>query len=241
VNTETATQALAPLAAVHRGPTGLAVALELALVATVAIVVLSVLRRRSDASGSGIQLTVVFAFTAYAAFRLTGFDPALRAGAVVLLAVLGFVVVAALGVEVFWGVAVRLDPAFGLGTQVVLDDVEGRIRRLRARWVEVETSDGWLARIPYRRLHHGVRIRSARHRAALPVRFELEVPSEMDFSAARDRARTLVLCSPWASLDPGPEIEVDDAGRGVLKVEAHTFAREGRSRLVADVRSAWEA
>jgi hypothetical protein len=157
------------------------------------------------------------------------------AGAAVVLAAS---LVAAIGIELFWALVVRLDPALAIGAQVVVDDLEGRVRRLRWRWVELETSDGWIMRMPHRRLYRGVRVRSAGHRTALSVRFELPVPDDKDVSVARARARELVLCSPWTNLSPTPEIEVDDGG-ATLRVEAYTFGREGRSRLVADVRSAW--
>jgi small-conductance mechanosensitive channel len=157
------------------------------------------------------------------------------AGAVVVLAAIS---VAVVGFEIFWALVVRFDAALGVGARVVVDGLEGRIRRLRWRWVEIETSDGWIIRVPHRRLYRDVRLRSAGHRTALSVRFELPVADDADVAAARARARELVLCSPWSNLSPAPEIEVDDGG-GTLRVEAYTFGREGRSRLVADVRSAW--
>ena len=152
--------------------------------------------------------------------------------------VLASILVATVGVEIFWALVVRFDAALGAGARVVVDGLEGRIRRLRWRWVEIETSDGWIVRIPHRRLYRDVRLRGAGHRTALSVRFDLPVPDDADVGAARARARELVLCSPWSNLSPAPEVEVDDGG-ATLRVEAYTFGREGRSRLVADVRSAW--
>lgn len=223
------------LPSVPRPPAGWA-GLDLLGVALVLFVALALARRLRGRSAPAVELVTVGIFMVAALVRLSVVRPELGYAAAVAAAVVAAVLVATVGVEVFWGLVVRFDPAFGVGAQVVVDDVEGRIRRLRARWVEIETSDGWVVRTPFRRLYRGVRVRSAGHRTAVPVRFELPVSG--DAAAARARAWDLVLSSPWANLTPPPEIEVDDGGE-TLRVEAYTFGREGRSRLVADVRSAW--
>lgn len=238
---ETAT-ATAALEVVRRGPFGSpigGVGFEIILAALAVGATIFLVRRFRRRSAPGAEAVAWGGFILACVLRLALVDPQMRLGGAVLVALLGLGLSATVGVEIAWGLAVRLDPALRVGTQIVVDDLEGRIRRLRSRWVEVETSDGWLVRVPYRRLSRGIRIRSAGHRTALPVRFELEIPPDGDVAAARVRARELVLCSPWANLSPAPEVEVDEGGRPVLRVEAYTFGREGRSRLVADVLSAW--
>jgi len=212
---------------------------EVIVGAALSMVAILLVRRWRGRAAPGPEALVWVGFAFACAARLAFVDPRAAWALGIVAVALGALLAVTIGVDLGWGLAIRLDPAFGLGNQIVVDGVEGRIWRIRACWVEVETADGWLARVPHRRLGKAARIRSARHRTAVPVRFELDLPPDGDVGAARARAKELVLCSPWANLSPPPEVEIEDVGRAVLRVEAYTFGREGRSRLVADVVSAW--
>lgn len=127
------------------------------------------------------------------------------------------------------------------GALVRIDGVEGRVRAVRARGIELET-EGWIRFVPYRSMLGTVAFRSTTiRRNAFPVQVEVEVDGAGDLAKAQERLRELVLCSPWASMEARPRVEVstgsDDRIR--VRVEAATFSPEGVAALQGHVRSAW--
>jgi hypothetical protein len=154
------------------------------------------------------------------------------------LAGLGAALLWFMGRDVAWGLWVRR--RVPEGAQLRVGDMEGRVRALRARGLELE-SEGWVRHVPYRALLGPFSVRRDSRRSVFPVQLELPVPTGTDLGGARQRLREWVLCSPWASLDVPPRVEVvgatDEPPR--FRVQAATFVPEGVSQLQAHVRGAW--
>ncbi len=239
--TASSTTASATVPTSPPGPTVLGVAAELSVVAMVVLLGVFLARRVRGRSAPGPEALAWSVVIVGSLVRVAQLEPGLRPWILVPLTGIALVFVASLGVDFFFGLAARLDPMLAEGTQVRVEDVEGRIQRLGLRFVEVESSDGWVFRIGYRRFLREIRIRSAPQRTAVAVRLDLLVPPEDSVAAARGRLHELVLSSPWCILSSQAEVDVAERpdGTPILRLVAYTFGREGRSRLLSDVLAGW--
>lgn len=144
-----------------------------------------------------------------------------------------------LGRDLTWGWWVR--NRVPEGSQLRVGSVEGRVRALGWRGLEMEL-DGWVRHVPYRALFGDFSVRASTKRSTFAVQFDLDIPDEgIELGAARQRLRELILCSPWAALHAEPRVEVMEGADGTprFRIQAAAVVPEGVSPLHSDIRSAW--
>lgn len=217
------------------GP-GLGFALAVSLgVAILTALALRLARRLFPGSGRGARLRPLFEAAVWAALAAYTMSWWIRVDPVWGGVLVGLVTLAA--VPVLWTLGADLVAAtwsnLSAGDEIELDGRLARVARLGSRWVDVDTEDGWRARVPYRKLAE--RLERKRRRAEL-MRLILDVPRDADLLQARAKAIELALCSPWCRVQPAPTAEVTESG---IELEAHGVSASALSALRADVWMAW--
>lgn len=154
-----------------------------------------------------------------------------------------------LGVAVLWGalrdVAAGLvfvaERPFDVGEVVRVAGQEGQVRRLRLRFLEIETADGRRVQVPYREISGTTGVRAGGRRVAHAVVLDLELPVGFEPTEALRIAREIAASSPWAVLGLAPRVELSTTseGRSVVRVEGFAFDAEVRSDLHADLLAGW--
>ena len=143
--------------------------------------------------------------------------------------------------DVAAGLIFAAERPFDVGDVVRVAGIEGQVRGLRLRFLELDTSDGRRVQIPYREVVGTTDVRSGGARVANAVRLDLDLPATVDPTRALDAARELAASSPWAVLAAPPRVQLESRGEGrnVIAVEGYAFDAEVQSALHADLLSGW--
>jgi len=142
--------------------------------------------------------------------------------------------------DVAAGLVFAAERPFDVGDVVRIGDVEGQVRRLRMRVLELETPSGDRVQVPYRAAVGTTDVRSGGRRVAHAVRVELELPEGADPAEALRVAKELAASSPWAVLGLAPRVSIGRGDRGpVIEIEAYAFDRNVQASLHADLLRGW--
>ncbi len=118
------------------------------------------------------------------------------------------------------GVFLKLGRVCQVGDYVRVGDVQGRVERMGARVLVVETARGEEAIIPYSRVVRDSVLRTpVSERGTLHV-FELHLPGRPAVAETKRRIRESALLCHWAAVARDPEIAVLDADRYEVTVFA---------------------
>lgn len=138
------------------------------------------------------------------------------------------------------GVVLRSERGWQRGDWVQSGEVEGRIRHLGLRTLQIERADGDRVLIPYGRLSRealvqGIRVSAgaAHHTFAVG----LEDPARED-EVRRAIEQTALLCH-WSAPRPEPEVRTNDVGQ--LEVTIHALTEERAATVERVVRAAVSA
>ena len=143
--------------------------------------------------------------------------------------------------DVAAGLVFASERPFDVGDVVRVGGVEGQVRRLRMRVLELETADGDRVQIPYREAVGTTDVRSGGRRVAHAVRVVLDLPDGADPSEALKLARELAASSPWSVLGVSPRVQLGSApdGRPTVEIEGYAFDRTVQASLHADLLGGW--
>lgn len=220
-------------------------ALALALVIAAALAITVLLRRMARAQalrglGRGLAalLVAVWAATIVHALRVT--TAGLQGGQLLVAAlVVGLVGLAALPLlrDVLGGLAFALEGRFGLGDDVRIGEVEGRIIEVGVRALHLRGADGTGISVPYALLQGRAVARLALADLDAPVEFLVHVPSDMSIETCMEKAALAASLSPFASPRRRPEVFVDqgEGGRLSLRIRGYVFDRDHTERYRSDV------
>lgn len=122
--------------------------------------------------------------------------------------------------DVVSGVFVRAGRVVRVGDYVSVGDLQGRVERMGARTVVIQTARGEEAILPYRELTRQAVLRTpVSERGTLHV-FELLLPSRPSVAITKRQIREAALRCHWAAIAREPEINVLDADRYEVTVFA---------------------
>ena len=114
--------------------------------------------------------------------------------------------------DVVDGVYLRAARAFAIGDRVQVGGLQGRIQRLGYRFVQIETTDGELAMLPYRAIAGQAILRSPGvDRTSFHV-FRVRLPAGVSIADARQTIRETALLCHWSSIAREPQVVAGDEG-----------------------------
>jgi hypothetical protein len=156
---------------------------------------------------------------------------------------LAFVVLAVAGLpwlrSVFHGVVFTLEGRFGLGDDLQVGNVKGRIVRVGLRAITLRAPDGTDAVVPYERLAADTVIRLNLAARDTPCDLEVEVPPHLPPPRAAELARQAAALSRFASPRCPPEVffapRTGRVNELVLRVRGYLFDREHEERYRSDL------
>jgi small-conductance mechanosensitive channel len=134
------------------------------------------------------------------------------------------------------GIVLRVEGSIEVGRTVRVPHVDGLVRRIGYRAVEIETDDGALVRLPFSRIAQASLVT-----AAVGLRahtFTLEVPRDRPLGRILSEIPTLALLSPWSSLTRMPRVELRSETNENYLLEITTYSLDPAyaSRIEATVR-----
>lgn len=168
---------------------------------------------------------------------LTG-DPIIRLVALVGLATALIVAAWSFIRDYLTGVLLRTEGTLALGDVVRVGDVEGTVRRLRARAAELDLPDGDRVVIPYRSLGDNAVVRRIARRVTVRHTFALDLPAGIGVEQARDRVRRAALLCHWVPPRHEPKFLARE-GR-TLEVTVYTLSDLRAADVEAVLREALE-
>jgi small-conductance mechanosensitive channel len=111
------------------------------------------------------------------------------------------------------GIFLRVGRIFAIGDRVDIAGVQGRVHRLGARAVVLETVDGQLAIIPYRTVAAATIRREAFDEQSAFHVFRVPIPEDMQIAELKRVVREAALLCHWSSTRRRPEVAVTDDGQ----------------------------
>jgi len=123
------------------------------------------------------------------------------------------------------GIIIKLEGSYAINGWIRINNVEGRIKKLRYRSIEIESEKGETVNIPYSMINREIRVKSHPVESIKSHTFEIEVPKSLEFKEYKEKIRTVLLNSHWASLKKEPKIKLlrEDNGSLLLQVTAYTL------------------
>ncbi len=137
--------------------------------------------------------------------------------------------------DVIAGLILKAEDAYEINQRIKLPSVEGKIRRLGHRSLEIETADGQIVKIPYGRIAGAERILSDPRGTGRGYAFQISAPASMAPEQAAERLRRAALNSPWSSVTKEPRVRFlgEQEGRYRFEVVAYPLG-EAYSRKVEE-------
>jgi small conductance mechanosensitive channel len=143
---------------------------------------------------------------------------------------LGVALVAGLAAAASWsslrdaleGVYLRAGRTLAVGDRIRIDDLRGRVQRLGLRAAAIETIEGELALVPYRRVAVATVFREpgddpTTDRSAFHV-FRVRVPDDRAIPEVKRAVREAALLCHWSSIARPPEVAAADDGHVEITV-----------------------
>jgi small-conductance mechanosensitive channel len=121
------------------------------------------------------------------------------------------------------GFIILLDRSVSMGDLITVDNRQGQVTRMTARYVVVRSLDGTESIIPNETLISSTVISHSftehRARVALPLR----VPFDSDVPRAREIAVAAAKAQPRVLVDPGPFVSITGLGESGVEMELGVF------------------
>jgi len=127
--------------------------------------------------------------------------------------------------DVISGFLIRMEGTYHLNSHVRIHDVEGTVRKLGFRSMEIETDRGETIRIPYKIVDDELTVMSYPIETIKSHTFTISVPKSKEFNVYQEEIKFALLNSHWSSLRKDPRVkfvdEVKDAY--VIRITAYTL------------------
>jgi len=130
--------------------------------------------------------------------------------------------------DIISGFLIRMEGTYHHNSHVRIHDVEGTVRKLGFRSLEIETERGETIRIPYKIVDDELTVKSYPVETIKSHTFDIAVPKSKDVNVYKEEIKFQLLNSHWSSLRKDPSVkfidEVTDAF--VLRVTAYTLDKK---------------
>ncbi|MBL4755031.1 MAG: mechanosensitive ion channel [Flavobacteriales bacterium] len=130
--------------------------------------------------------------------------------------------------DIISGFFIRMEGTYDHNSHVRIHDVEGTVRKLGFRSLEIETERGETIRVPYKIVDDELTVKSYPIETIKSHTFDIAVPKSKEVNTYREEIKFQLLNSHWSSLRKDPRVkfidEVDDAF--VLRVTAYTMDKK---------------
>ena len=130
--------------------------------------------------------------------------------------------------DIISGFLIRMEGTYHHNSHVRIHDVEGTVRKLGFRSMEIETDRGETIRIPYKIVDDELTVKSYPVETIKSHTFNISVPKSKEFNEYKEDIKFALLNSHWSSLRKDPRIklldEVQDAY--ILRVTAYTLDKQ---------------
>lgn len=125
--------------------------------------------------------------------------------------------------DIISGIMIRTEGTFTNNSHIRIHGVEGLVRKLGYRAMEIETERGETVRIPYSIVDKEITVRSYPIDSIKSHTFELLVDKSKDFLDYKEQIRKALLNNHYASLRKNPiiKIKADTNGKYQLSVTAY--------------------
>jgi len=127
--------------------------------------------------------------------------------------------------DIISGFLIRMEGTYHNNSHVRIHDVEGTVRKLGFRSMEIETDRGETIRIPYKIVDDELTVKSYPVETIKSHTFDLSVSKSKAFDEYREEIKFQLLNSHWSSLRKDPRVKVVDEVKDayVLRVTAYTL------------------
>ena len=130
--------------------------------------------------------------------------------------------------DIISGFLIRMEDTFHHNSHVRIHGVEGTVRKLGFRSMEIETDRGETIRIPYKIVEDELTVMSYPVETIKSHTFDISVPKSKEFNEYKKDIVFALLNSHWSSLRKDPRVkfldEVKDAY--VIRVTAYTLDKK---------------
>lgn len=182
-----------------------------------------------------VELSVMGVYAAVTVPALFGTGTVASAAAALVLAA---VLLASWGPlrDVVSGVVVKAGGALHVGDTVSVGGVEGSVRRIGLRVLELETGEGAEALVPFSEVARHPVVRTPKVAGSYRHRFSVPGPPEERVGEAKQLIREVALLSHWSQVARDPEIHFGDSG--TLEVQVFPIDPGRGPDVEASVRAA---
>ncbi|MDP7111168.1 MAG: mechanosensitive ion channel [Myxococcota bacterium] len=136
------------------------------------------------------------------------------------------------------GLVLRAEGALRLGDRVQIGDLDGTVRRLGARSLDLELAGGERVVLGYRAARDAVIVRQQGLRLATAARFRVALSDGTSLAAAHRAIRRAVLLQPWVPGAAEPRLDDVDGG---IEVTVPVLGAGRDAEVAAAVRLASDA
>ena len=130
--------------------------------------------------------------------------------------------------DIISGFLIRMEGTYHNNSHVRIHGVEGTVRKLGFRSMEIETDRGETIRIPYKIVEDELTVMSYPIETIKSHTFDISVPKSKDVNDYREEIKFQLLNSHWSSLRKDPQVKFIDevADAYVLRVTAYTLDKK---------------
>ncbi|HIA07036.1 MAG TPA: mechanosensitive ion channel [Flavobacteriales bacterium] len=130
--------------------------------------------------------------------------------------------------DIISGFLIRMEGTYHNNSHVRIHDVEGTVRKLGFRSMEIETDRGETIRIPYKIVDDELTVKSYPVETIKSHTFDLSVPKSKEINEYREEIKFQLLNSHWSSLRKDPRVKVIDEVKDayVLRITAYTLDKK---------------
>jgi len=122
------------------------------------------------------------------------------------------------------GVFIKMEGSYPTNSWIRVRNVEGRIKRMHLRTMEIETEKGETVHIPFSVINKEISVKSNPIESIVSHTFQVSVSKELNLQECKDTLITALMNSHWASLKKEPMVKLLDESNGsyTLRVTAYT-------------------
>ena len=130
--------------------------------------------------------------------------------------------------DIISGFLIRMEGTYSHNSHVRIHDVEGTVRKLGFRSMEIETDRGETIRIPYNIVDSELTVKSYPVETIKSHTFNISVPKSKDINEYSEEIRFALLNSHWSSLRKDPRVKFIEENNDayILRVTAYTLDKK---------------
>jgi small-conductance mechanosensitive channel len=110
--------------------------------------------------------------------------------------------------DFIYGVIIKLENAYPLNGNIKLESIEGKVKKLGARSIEIETEKGESISIPYGLMNQKISVQSNVSDSTKSSSFVITLPKTKTYKTYENQIITELINNHWSSLKKEPKVKL---------------------------------